>query len=81
MRNIDKIKQKLPFEHSRSFLENIVVNGPFGILMTDYNFIIKYMNNLAYTIHNIERYDNSTKEISLTDCVIDPKNILKNITS
>ena len=76
MRNVGKNKRKLPIEHSRSFLENIVVNGPVGIMMTDYDLVIKYMNDLADTIHNINIENTTSDSINLTDYVIEPKNIL-----
>ncbi len=63
-----KNSQKVPFEYSRSFLENIVVNSPVGIMMTDYDFNVKYMNSIAIDIHRINTsYDN----INLKDMVIE----------
>ena len=67
---------EIPFEHPRSFLENIVVNGPVGIMMTDYKFVIKYMNKIALDIHSIEQEDYQKGGIKLTDYVINASAVI-----
>jgi len=74
MRDSRKNVGEVPFEYPRSFLENIVVNGPVGIIMTDYDFNIKYSNPISLDIHNIkkEEYD---RNIKLTDYIMKPKKV------
>lgn len=70
MKNSMRNYEKIPFEYSKSFLENIVVNGPVGIIVTDYDFNIKYMNSIALDIHKTkENYNN----LNLEDLIVKPE--------
>ena len=76
MKNFNKKNEKIPFEYPRSFLENIVVNSPVGIMMTDYDFVIKYMNVIALDVHKIKQEEYFNKDIKLTDYIIEPEKII-----
>ena len=74
MESIIKNIREIPFEYPRSFLENIVINGPMGIMMTDYDFNIKYLNPISLEIHNIKKEDYN-KNIKLIDFILEPEKI------
>lgn len=76
MKNFKKKNEIIPFEYPRSFLENIVVNSPVGIIMTDYDFTIKYMNAIALDVHKIKQEAYFNKDIKLTDYIIEPEKII-----
>ena len=74
MNDIIKNIREIPFEYPRSFLENIVINGPIGIMMTDYDFNIKYLNPISLEIHNIKKED-FNKNLKLIDYILEPEKI------
>ncbi len=76
MGNNKKNNKLIPFEYPKSFLENIVVNSPVGIIMTDYDYNVIYMNAVALEIHRLEKitsYDN----LNLKDIVMDPEKLIE----